>query len=401
MISFGEFCVIDIFFEYIDMLVYKILPRWEEKMLEKRRIKSILYLFFPLILMATFCYPCDSQENEKNPSALEEYDFIVRGRMSRDRGIRPDQVALMDSNGEILIACAEAATAEQLKSAGIHFLQSQLELLVDWNLLEFENKGKTYRTTVHVYGKEKATAMRRHVQQAANELSVILKEDLVALKSYLDGINRENNLFAVLYAYILHSYSMDQFGEVIYQKPQLSEKKPFWNGFAWAIYPIRKFDIGVLNLPVDGSRFFIISPKTMPRPDFRQLLAFVKDAADDNKVDDPDLKKSLAPFNIFNEEGALTIPVFSEDWSANLENMAKKVYAKTAELADSEEIKNILMMENSARTAMFVHYELRYAFLKSLLEQGVLREPVDLTDASNNSAAEMRSLIFLMKSGKK
>lgn len=370
-------------------------------MLEKRRIKSALYISFFLTLTAIFCYPCYSQENEKSPSALEEYDFIVRGRMSRDRGIRPNQIALMDSNGEILIACVEAATAEQLKSAGINFLQSQLELLVDWNLLEFENEGKTYRTTIHVYGKEKATAIRRHVQQAVNELSVILNEDLVALKSYLDSIDREENLFAVLYAYILHSYSMDQFGEEIYQKPQLSEKKPFWNGFAWAIYPIRKLDIGVTYLPIDGSRFFIISPKTMPRPDFRQLLAFVKDAAGDNRVDDPNLKKSLSQFNIFNEEGALTIPVFSEDWSANLENMANQVYAKTAELADSDEIKKILMMENFAQTAMFVHYELRYAFLKSLLEQGVLREPVDLTDASNNSAAEMRNLIFLMKSGEK
>jgi len=138
----------------------------------------------------------------------------------------------------------------------------------------------------------------------------------------------------------------------------------------------------------------------MPGLDFRQFFAFVKDAANDHRVDDRGLRESLSRFHILDEEGALTIPVFSEDGSADLENMAKKVYAKTAELADSEEIKKVLMIENSAQTVMFLHYELRYAFLEHLLEQGVLEAPVDLTDDRNNSAADMRNLIFLMKTEK-
>lgn len=348
-----------------------------------------------------FWCPCYSQEADKDPSDLKDYDFITRGKMSRDRGINPHQIASMDSNGEILIACVEPTIVEQLESSGIEFLRSQLELLIDWNLLEFEKKSKTYRTTIHVYGREKATLIRLYIQKAVHELSVILNEDLSALRSYLDSINRPKNFFAILYAYVLHSYSMDQFGEEIYQKPQLSEKNPYWNGFAWAIYPIKRLDIGVTSLPIDESHFFVISPSTMPRLDFRQFFAFVNDAAHDHRVDDPGLKESLSQFSIINSEGILTIPVFSEDWSANLENMAKKVYAKTVELADSEEMKKILMMENSAQTAMFIHYELRYAFLKDLRERGVLEEPVDLTDAGNNSAAEMRNLIFLMKTGKK
>jgi hypothetical protein len=197
--------------------------------------------------------------------------------------------------------------------------------------------------------------------------------------------------------YVLHSYSMGQFGEEIYREPQLSAEHPFWNGFAWAIYPVKKFPIGVTHMPVEGNQFFFVSAAGVPRLDFRQITAFVKDVSTDNKVDDPELKKSLSAFELFDEEGKLTIPIFESEWSIKLESMAKKVYAKTNELSDSEEMKDILGMETQAQAAMFLHYEIRYSFLNHILEEGIIEAPVNFKNANNNSPSDLRNLVFLMK----
>lgn len=342
----------------------------------------------------------DPKRNKDEPSTLDKYDLIARGKMSQDRGKRPVQIARMDNNGDILFSCVEAKTSTQLKSIGIQCRQSQLELLVDWNLLEYDRKNKTYRTTIHVYGAEKAAAIRQLVNTGVTQLANTLNSDLAPLKSHLVKINREKNLFAILYGHVLHSYTMHQLREEIYQKPQLSVEHPFWNGYAWAIYPRKKFPTGVTFLPVEGNQFYFMSAATMPKLDLRQVMAFVKDVATDNRVDDPELKKSLAAFGLCDNKGTLIIPIFEKEWSTKLENMAKKVYAKTIELADSEKMKDLLGMETQAQAAMFLHYEIRYAFLNYLLEQGMIEAPVDFENADNNSPTDGRNLVFLIKTEK-
>ncbi|UCE40262.1 MAG: hypothetical protein JSV17_12460 [Candidatus Aminicenantes bacterium] len=358
---------------------------------------GIIIVFFAHLLVLSAQDPLMDVDK---PSTLDKYDLVARGKMSQGRGLRPVQIARLDNNGEILFACVEGKTLEQLKSTGIVCQQSQLELLVDWNLLEYDRKNRTYKTTIHVYGTDKAASIRKKVGTKVIQLTATLDADLASIKNFLERIDREKNLFAILYGYVLHSYTMHQLGEEIYQKPQLSVEHPFWKGYAWAIYPRKKFPTGVTFLPVEGNQFFFVSAATMPKLDLRQVMAFVKDVAIDNKVDDPELKKSLSVFNLCNEEGKLTIPIIEKEWSTKLENMAKKVYAKTIELAESEKMKDLLGMETQAQAAMFLHYEIRYAFLNYLLEQGMIEAPVDFKNADNNSPTDGRNLVFLIKTEK-
>lgn len=239
-----------------------------------------LGIMFVLFSSLSFFSAQDPLRDDEEPTTLDKYDLVARGKMSQDRGGRPVQIARMDNNGEILFACIEAKTIEQLKSAGLKFRQSQLELLVE------------------------------------------------------------------------------------------------------------------------GNQFFFVSAATMPKLDLRQVMAFVKDVATDNKVDDPELIKSLSAFSLCDEEGKLTIPIIEKEWSTKLENMAKKVYTKTIELVDSEEMKDILDMETQAQAAMFLHYEIRYAFLDHLLEKRIIEAPVDFKNADNNSPADARNLVFMMKTEK-
>ena len=357
----------------------------------------LIFLFLPGFFLVSSQYPV---KDEDKPSTLDKYDVVARGKMSRDRGQRPVQIARMDNNGEILLACVEAKNAADLESSGIKFLKSQLELLVDWDLLEYNRKNKTYQTNIHVYGPKKADAIRQHVRTGVERLVSELDTELDSLINHLKSIDREKNIFAILYAYVLHSYAMQQFGKEIYQKPQLSSEYPFWNGYAWAIYPVKKFNTGVTFMPSEGNQLYVVSATTVPRLDFRQISDLIKDVSSDNKVDNPELKKSLSAFGLFEDQGNLTIPIFNIEWSTKLEDMAKKVYARIIELVESEELKGILGMETQAQAAMFLHYEIRYAFLNYLLEKGTIRAPVDFKNADNNSPADVRNLVFLMKTAK-
>jgi hypothetical protein len=204
-------------------------------------------------------------------------------------------------------------------------------------------------------------------------------------------------MFAVLYAYVLHSYAMNQFGEEIYRKPQLSAEHPFWNGYAWAVYPKKKFPTGVLFMPIKGNQYYFVSAAGVPRLDLKQTTAFLKDVSPDGKVDNPELRNSLSEFGLIDDGGNLTIPVFEPEWSEKLEDMAKTVYAKTIEIAKSEEMKNILGMATLPQAAMYLHYEMRYAFLDYLLDQEIIEAPVDFKNASANSSNDLRKLVFLMK----
>lgn len=357
---------------------------------------AFILLFFFLSILVLYSSQ-DSVIEKDKPSTLDKYDVLARGKMSRDRGIRPVEIVRMDNNGEILLACLEEKTAQELKSSGIEFLNSQLELLVDWDLLEYNRKNKTYKTAIYVYGLEKAGAIRKLVRMGVEQLTVELDSELNSLQRHLASFDREKNLFAILYAYVLHSYSMTRLGDEIYRKPQLSAEHPFWNGYAWAIYPINKFNTGVTSMPIEENQLFVVSATTVPRLDLRQISDLIKDIASDNKVDNPELKKSLSSFDLFDEQGNLTIPIFNIEWSTKLEGMAKKVYAKTIDLVESEEMKGILGMSTQAQAAMFLHYEIRHVFLRHLLEKGTLKAPVDFKNSENNSPSDVRNLVFLMK----
>jgi hypothetical protein len=362
---------------------------------------------FPMILvfgLAILCsqagFTLNFQKKTGDPTTLDEYNLVARGKMSRDRTTRPLQIARMDNNGEILLACLEAKTVGELKSKGIKFLPSQLELLVDWTLLEYDRKNKSYKTTIHVYGSKKASAIRRLVIESTGKLVESLNSDLTALKNHLEKNGREKSMFAVLYAYILHNYSMNQFGKEIYQKPQLSAEHPFWNGFAWAVYPTQKYPVGGSFVPGEEHQFFIVSAETLQGPRFQQFFSFVKNVTKDNKLDNPELITKFSAFGLCDKQGELTIPVFEGQWPLRLENMAKKVYAKTVELVESVEMKKILGMATQAQAAMFIHYEIRYAFLNLLLEKGLFPVPVDFQNAENNNPADVGNLVFVIR-GKK
>ena len=102
-------------------------------------------------------------------------------------------------------------------------------------------------------------------------------------------------------------------------------------------------------------------------------------------------------FDVVNDRGELTVPVFSGEWAVKLGNMAKTVYAETKGLAEEAEMKNILGMATQAQREMFLHYEIRYAVLTLLLQRIFMMSADDFTDSEKSSPADVGNLVFLIR----
>lgn len=91
----------------------------------------------------------------------------------------PDEIVRKDNNGQILFTARSGTTRERLKSDGIAFTESQIELLKDWRLLtEQENQLKT---RMPVVGPEEMTRLRALLHVQAVELGRSLQPDFKAL----------------------------------------------------------------------------------------------------------------------------------------------------------------------------------------------------------------------------
>jgi hypothetical protein len=86
-------------------------------------------------------------------NSYELSQFIVSAGQS------PQQVTKLDNNGELLLACIEGKTRDQLRAAGARFAESQVELLKTWRLLEEQDS--VLRTAFPILGDESPRVFRR------------------------------------------------------------------------------------------------------------------------------------------------------------------------------------------------------------------------------------------------
>lgn len=149
-------------------------------------------------------------------------------------------------------------------------------------------------------------------------------------------------------------------------------------------------------MPGEGKKLYIVSAKAVTGPKLKQIMELAKAISVDGNINNPELQKTFEEFDILDKQGKLTIPVFDAEWSEKLEDMAEKVYAKIFELTKYQKTADILGVLTPAQAAMFLHYEVRYTFLSTLLENGNITAPLDFNDSTINKPADVGNMIFLM-----
>lgn len=345
---------------------------------------------------------------------LDEYKIYLNGTVSRAVGTSPRRIMKLDNNGEILLACNEGKTQEQLHSMGIQFIDSQMRVLIDWKLLEFDQN--VYKTAIPILGEYESTEFRKILRNHAQTITPELKPDIISLKNQLRDIGKEKCMFTVLYAYIFHDLFWRQFKkDKFFEKPELSIENPFWNGAVWAIYPPPEFSLGTMAMVSKGLTLHInsvpgdLSPKmksiTKPLSQFQLLSSLAKDIAEDKKVDNKNLRETFAPFGLFDSHGKLTTLMINEKNENILyvtcKNLTKKYHDELIHLVDSKSIMKKLGVRTKQNAVLTTFYEFKWILLDQFVKAGFISKPIAITDPDNISPANIKDLIFITETNSK
>jgi hypothetical protein len=314
---------------------------------------------------------------------FEKYKLNFRGKIARHKPTLRD-IIFLDNNGEILLACLEGKTRAQLEATGIQCLASQLQLLTDWSLLTVDKD--VYETAIPIYGKEKATILRNFVAIQAEVLTEDIRPNMIRLSDELNKINGRRSTFTVLFTYIMHKKLWEMFEEAGFtSKHELSTEEPFWSGVVRAIYPPPDIDLGNLGLYGSNHMLHVFNyseggetwPGVKKSPGMQLLFSMWRDAGDDLKVDDRELQKSLAPFNLLDREGRLTVPNIQKSSEDDLYEMsieiAEKIFARIEECLTPKVMHDIFGVDDQEYAVTIFYYELRISLLKKLRHLDALK----------------------------
>lgn len=368
----------------------------------RRYTVIILLSVFTVLFVSENTY-CQEIECEKNyPSDLEKYSISYYG--GGNNIISPQLVFKADNNWEILLACIEGKTKDDLKEKGIEFCDSQLILLHAMRLLEL--RGSNLKTMLPILGSVKTHALRRQMRELAVKMDVELRAEIKILTQELRKIGRESNAFTILFSYALDDMPWDFFEEKDLVRPmeEKSREKPLWAGVYFACYPGRATRCGTNSETRHGLSFKVnwggAGRKVMKYFNWLNLKMLLNDYAEDGRITFERLRKGLAETGIFDCEGKLTVPVIKENSADQMYVICCSIADKSARLflenIDIERLMEEFDFYDKEKATVVTYHEWMWEYMDYLVEKGVVQRPFHFTHPEESSPKDIGALLFVV-----
>jgi hypothetical protein len=343
------------------------------------------------------------KDGEGNPISLDKYNI---SQYISTIGASPQNIISLDNNGDILLACISGKTIDQIKSMEIDFTSSQIRILKDWRLLKEENK--ILRTTFPIINADKTKKLRSHSKKISSYLGQNLQDDIIHLTKELKSLQREKNIYSILFSYVIDGLVWDRFIEKeILKERKITVKEPFWNGVIWAVYPPRDFFCGTNSISDQGVSLNVNwSEKTIKKmipfvADWKNLGKMFDDFLKKGKVEDENAKKVFSPFNLFNSSGQFTIPIIEEKKGNTLYEIcfliSEKIAKEVPELLNLSELKEAFDFHNEEQTLVIIYHELMWDLLDYFEEQNLIQKPIAFANPDKAESKDIADLVFFVK----
>ena len=336
------------------------------------------------------------------PAGLRDYDVTQYVSI---KSFSPETVMYLDNNDEILMACREGRTREQLDAAGIDCLDSQLVLLRAWRLLDKQDG--VYTSRLPILGPQRMTAIRATTREAAATLLAELRPDFAGYVGTLAAAGFADNAFSVLFSYVVDGLVWYQFRQRDRGvSTQVTAEMPLWAGAIWAVYPARASRCGTNQYTVDNGYISLnwseaaheqIGGLTGGSDDLRALAAAVRA---DGRVVDPALRDALLPYRLVAAYGRPLIPVITESATDPLHAGA---LALSGDLADRslavlplDDLQAELGLDDPAVALIIVYHELMWDLMEMLEADGLVERPCVLSGDPAATPADIGKLAFIV-----
>jgi hypothetical protein len=311
----------------------------------------------------------------------------------------------MDNNDELLSACLSGKTADQLHKSGIDYKESQIALLKIMRLLR--EKDNTLKTAIPVFGPEKTKSLRNTAEQAAKTLYPAIKKDVIGLVRHLKTRGRESNTYSILFSFILDGLVWDELEKrEMISSLKITAEKPFWDGEVWSVYPKRAFSCGTNTSTIPGLSLSLNWSPAAPdliwsfwgnRETRMQML---RDAADNGRIDDENIIKTFAGYNLFDEHGNITIPVIDTQPDNRLFSMCRNIAETTAANISSElalsEIKKWFGLRDNKQTMIIVYHEVIWELLQKFEQDNIIERPTAFANPLSAEKSDVSDLLFFV-----
>lgn len=363
---------------------------------------------FPFVLALFVCFfKTSAQESDSYTNALKKYDIIQYAVFS---GYGPQNIMLLDNNGDILFTCRKGIPNEILKSSGIAKTQSQLVLLETWRLLS--SNDDTLKTLIPILDSTETHDLRaftKHVAASVCDSTIALVR---ALKDHLDEIKRSRNAYSVVFSYVVDGLVWRYLeGEKLLTPRIVNAENPIWAGEVWALHRPRTFSCGTNSIRDHGISMNVnwtdasISKMLPFVADFKNFGRMFEDYYTSGKVMDTTAKRIFSPFNLYDRNGEFTIPIITE---AN----SNRLYAVSVELTEriaQAVLKTVNVASLGAKynfrdaqqTLIIVYHEIMWDLMDAYENKGLLKKPLAFADPGHTRSSDISDLVFIVRQNKR
>jgi hypothetical protein len=356
----------------------------------------ILFFFFSSLQIA-------QQAVEQQHKSVLEYRIVQYISSSA-----PDPISIMklDNNGELILACKQAKTKEQLSNMNINVNDSQIRLLELYDLLKVENGN--LQTAFPILNEKQMQQIRKSTKQVAPKLADFLENDVKELISLLRKTGRSKNAYSILFAYIVDGRVWTCFeNQNLIHDNTIDKNHPYWAGQVWAFLPEREFSCGTNSSSAEDYMFVVnwsknayptlgLFTKEIRKLDENSFLQFSRKGY----VENDSIKNVLIPFGVFNESGKLLLPVIEENSDNEFyqisQRISKKIADKVPALLSLEEFRKKYNFNDIEQSLIIVFHELMWDLMDELVERGVVEKPVLFSNPDKAKSKDVADIVFIV-----
>lgn len=321
----------------------------------------------------------------------------------------PNQILELGNNSELLFKLSLPKTRSQLKSAGLKFEESQIELLKDWKLVQDVDNGSGIKASFPIFTNAQSQSLRQHSKYYASKIALLIRGQMEELKYALKIKGFSNHTFAILHSYVLdyQVWKVLEESKAI-KKFELEYEHPRWNGEFWMMEGQRRnSDFHASSLTEENMSLMInwrddkssnsLSPILS---NWEMVYEMLKEFRNSNRITNASINASLSRYKIFDESGYLLIPLIDEgkqDYlKVRIDQLTESI-VKELMAIPLQQIKEEYSLNDNGQALIILYKELMWDILNQLIEDDVLALPKAYLPYSIPQPSDYADLMFLVK----
>lgn len=361
---------------------------------------AAILCFLTSIFTHTFCR---QPIPEINTLTFKDYRLI---QFISSSGSTPQNIINLDNNGEIILACVNGKTREQLQTMGIQFVESQIKLLKTWRVLREEND--VLKTSFPILDADAASRLRNYSASAVPSIDQKLRSGIMRFVAILDSIGRSENSYSILFSYILDDLVWNRFQEKGFLNDrEITAEMPFWAGEIWAIYPPRDFSMGTNTVSDKGIELKVNwTEKAIPKmtpfvADWKNFARLFDDYVEKGRVENEEAKAVFSPFDLFDASGYFTVPIIVESkdnslYSASI-RIAEQVANEVPSLFDFSALTKSFNFRDNQQTLVIIYHELMWDLMDHWGNEGLISKPIAFLNPEKANPSDIGALVFIVR----